>query len=174
MACPQRLTLPYPPSTNRYWRIFRGHAVRSAEATAYKRAVSAVCIQAGVDLLSGPVALEVRLYRPRKSGDLDNRLKVLLDALQGHLYADDAQVVELHAFRQDDKAAPRVELVLRPAGQPQDASGLPAPTPGPSEATAAPPRPPRAKSAGVQRQPKSTQKDWKGLAPASYPAKEEP
>ncbi|MBZ4371458.1 hypothetical protein [Corallococcus sp. AS-1-6] len=62
-----------------------------------------------------------------------------------------------------------------PPGRALDVPGLPSPGPGAPEAMAAHPRPPRAKSAGVSRQPKSTQKDWKSLAtPASYPAKEEP
>jgi len=56
------------------------------------------------------VAVTVRLYRPAKRGDIDNSLKVLLDALQGHVYNDDAQIVELHAYRYDDKRDPRVEV----------------------------------------------------------------
>jgi Holliday junction resolvase RusA-like endonuclease len=45
---------------------------------------------------------------------LDNRLKVLLDALNGIAYNDDADIVELHAYRLDDKHDPRVELKIKP------------------------------------------------------------
>ncbi len=172
MTCPAptRLVLPYPPSTNRYWRIFRGHAVRSAEATAYKAAVHHACLAARVRSLVGPVALEVRLYRPRKAGDLDNRLKVLLDSLQGHLYADDAQVVELHAYRQDDKAEPRVEVVLWAAGT---AGERPEPTPDASRAMAPPSRPPESISEGRPRRARKAPADLRALAsPNTYPAKE--
>lgn len=106
------MVLPYPPSANRYWRTFRGRTVVSAEAKAYKKDVSLKgCIP-----FDGPVALTVRLYRPQKSGDLDNRLKVLCDALNGHAWHDDKQVEEIHAYRYDDKANPRVEVEVRALG----------------------------------------------------------
>lgn len=105
-----RLTLPYPVSANRYWRNVSGRMVRSAQATAYKEAVGYLCNLAGIEPLEGDVRLALDLYRPRRSGDLDNFLKVLGDALQGHAYVDDKQVVEIHARRFDDKHNPRVEV----------------------------------------------------------------
>ena len=60
--------------------------------------------------MDGPVALNLTVFRPRKSGDLDNYLKIMLDALQGFLYDNDSQIVEIHAYRQDDKDNPRVVL----------------------------------------------------------------
>ena len=57
-----------------------------------------------------PVELTIRLYRPRKAGDIDGPLKILLDALIGYVYIDDAQVVALHVYRLDDKDNPRVEI----------------------------------------------------------------
>lgn len=63
---------------------------------------------------SGPVDVTVHVFRPRKAGDLDNALKVLLDALSGIAYVDDDQVVSLHAFRHDDKERPRVEVEVEP------------------------------------------------------------
>jgi crossover junction endodeoxyribonuclease RusA len=109
------LVLPYPPSANRYWRNYRGTTVTSAEARSYKLEVAYVARQAGIEKLSGPVALYIDIYRPRRSGDLDNRLKVLIDALQGVAYDDDDQVVEIHARRLDDKRNPRVEVEIRAA-----------------------------------------------------------
>lgn len=103
-----KATLPYPPSTNVYWRVFRGRAVLSAEAKKYKATVKVLL--AKHPILSGPVALTAYVYRPQRSGDLDNRLKVLGDALNGVIWADDKQVVEIHAYRHDDKANPRVEI----------------------------------------------------------------
>ena len=65
--------------------------------------------------LTGPVTLTVTWFRKIRRGDLDNRLKVLLDALNGVLYVDDDQVVEIHAFRKDDRLNPRVEVEVRVA-----------------------------------------------------------
>lgn len=104
------LSLPYPPSANRYWRNFRGRMVISPEAKGYKTAVQLIAKRAGVRLLTGEVALILRVYRPRKAGDLSNRIKVLEDALQGVAFHDDSQVVAIEAERFDDKANPRVEV----------------------------------------------------------------
>ena len=111
------LTLPYPPSSNRYWRHYRGVTVISDEARAYRTGVYMISCAAGAVPLDGPVCLTVTVYRPRKSGDLDNRLKVLLDALQGTAYQDDKQVRELHAYLRDDKDNPRVEVRVVPQTQ---------------------------------------------------------
>lgn len=101
-------SLPYPPSANRYWRNFRGRMVRSREATAYIAEVQA--IMRGRLPEAGDVALELEVVRPRRSGDLDNSLKVVLDSLRGSLYVDDKQVVELHAWRMDRKGRGSVQV----------------------------------------------------------------
>lgn len=105
------ITLAYPPSSNRYWRSFRGRVVRSDEASDFKRVVGRACAVARLRPLTGPVSVVLKLYRPRRAGDLDNRIKVLLDALQGFVFENDSQVVELHAYRHEDKNNPRVEVV---------------------------------------------------------------
>ncbi len=116
------IVLPFPPSSNRYWRSFRGRVVKSQEARDYQRAV--ICLATGdahsgfPTLLTGAVGLELNFYRPQRRGDLDNRLKVLVDALQGILYSDDKQVSELHAYLHDDKQNPRVEVNVWATGEP--------------------------------------------------------
>lgn len=107
-----RLILPPPISANRYWRKFRNRMVVSAEAQAYKREVSLIAAASGLDMLTGDVAIRLDVYREAKRGDLDNKLKVILDSLQGILYADDKQIVEIHARRFDDKHNPRVEVEI--------------------------------------------------------------
>lgn len=124
-----KVTLPYPPSANRYFRVFRGHAVLSAEAKAYKKQVAAILTAAGWKPAAGDVSYVAHVYRPLRSGDLDNRLKVLGDALTGFAWLDDKQVVELHAYRHDDKANPRVEMSILVLGEeaPKDAEVVPNP-----------------------------------------------
>lgn len=111
-----KITLPYPPSANRYWRTFRGHTVVSDEARKYKVTVGLAMKAACGRIHTGAVVLIAHFYRPQKSGDLDNRLKVLCDALNGHAWHDDKQVEEIHAYRFDDKANPRVEVEVRALG----------------------------------------------------------
>ena len=96
------MALPYPPSMNRYLR-HTGRTYKTSEAAAY---VEAVAVAArGVQILAGDVALHVCLHpkltkKGKASGtciDLDNSLKVLLDALQGLAYHDDCQVKRIVA-----------------------------------------------------------------------------
>lgn len=64
--------------------------------------------------MDGPLSVEVRLFRPRKSGDIDNRIKPLFDSLNGLAWHDDAQIARLLVERSEDKLNPRAEVrVLR-------------------------------------------------------------
>ena len=96
--------LPYPPSSNRYWRHFRGRTVRSSEAERYRVAVFAHVFSEGfTGCLSGPIRVCATLHPKRtKKGeasktrlDLDNCVKVLLDALQGVAFDNDRQIEDL-------------------------------------------------------------------------------
>ncbi|MBA3837136.1 MAG: hypothetical protein C0499_05710 [Zymomonas sp.] len=109
------IVLPEPPSSNRYWRNVAGKTLLSKEARVYREAVQTVCTAKRVRPVAGAVVLQLAWYRARRAGDLDNRIKQVLDALRGHAYADDAQVVELHAYRFEDAARPRVEITVRAA-----------------------------------------------------------
>jgi len=108
----QKLTLPIPPSANRYWRVVNGRPITSAVARNYKLAAGWMAKEQGVEMVSTPVYLRIDVFRPRKSGDLDNYLKVLLDAMSGILWEDDEQIVQIVATRYDDKDNPRVELTF--------------------------------------------------------------
>ena len=113
-ADPLFLTLHEPPSANRWWRNVNGRMVTSRAARQYKEATAIYAIAQGIRTpLDGPVSLTVTWYRGRKSGDLDKRLGVLLDALQGVCYANDSQITELHAHRSDaEPKNPRVEVAV--------------------------------------------------------------
>ena len=104
------LVLPYPPTVNHMYRRARGHLALTPEAIAFRQAVRMIAHVQAIKPISGPVAVFVDVYRPRKRGDLDNLLKAVLDALNGVAYVDDDQVQQLHAIRYDDKRAPRVEV----------------------------------------------------------------
>lgn len=112
-----KLILHEPPSANRWWRNFNGRMVTSKEARDYKASAALSALAQGFRTpLDGPVSLTVTWFRGRKSGDLDKRLGVLLDALQGVCYANDAQIVEIHAHRSDaTPKMPRVEVTITAA-----------------------------------------------------------
>jgi len=110
-----KFELPYPPSVNSWWRFHNGIAYTTSAAKKYKNTAKLMALSqlgawrtGGSTPQHGDVEVTVHVYRPQMRGDLDNTLKVLLDALNGIAYVDDDQVVALHAFRHDDKARPRV------------------------------------------------------------------
>jgi crossover junction endodeoxyribonuclease RusA len=103
--------LPYPISANRYWRNFRGRIVRSSEAVAYKERVAwenarskPLCSNVAVI-----VTLQPKLTKKGEASktviDLDNALKVALDALQGVAYNNDKQIRKISA----EYGVPRVD-----------------------------------------------------------------
>lgn len=104
------LTLPYPPSANKYWRRHGTIIHRSKEADDYKLRVGWLCKLSSAlrEPYTGNVRVSFDFYRPAKRGDLDNLLKVTIDSLIGYAYVDDQQIVEIHAYRREDKAEPRV------------------------------------------------------------------
>lgn len=103
------LWFPLPPSWNRTYLAraiqvagrWTAQVYKSKEAKEYARAVEAICAQRGVRpwpattmlRLSGVVAME------RAGCDLDDRLKVWLDACQGFVFDDDEQVAEFGNLR---------------------------------------------------------------------------
>lgn len=107
--------LPVPPSANRWWRNVDGRMLLSREARAYHERAGLHALAQGVRQIRRPslVSLTVTWYRGRKSGDLDKRLGILLDALQGIGYENDSQVVRIVATRSDaEPHQPRVAIEL--------------------------------------------------------------
>lgn len=144
------VTLPYPISANRYWRsrVIKPRSgpeivstYVSAEAKAYKQEVGWLLRAAGVrQPIAGRVAVAYTLYphrpqdwktRQRKLGatwddsvqciDLDNAQKVLLDALKGLAFEDDAWVRRITAERAEPDGEARVVVTITPivVAQPQ-------------------------------------------------------
>lgn len=113
------LTLPYPPSANRYWATrvakaagkLRAVTYVTADANAYKAEVQQIARAYGVrEPIACRAEVAIRLYpqRPQdwerrarlnplgwdddvRSIDLDNANKVLLDALKGVVLVDDSR-----------------------------------------------------------------------------------
>lgn len=113
-----KLTLPLPPTINTYWRSIivgkgkkaRAMPILSREARAYQAEMRLAVKAMSFDRIDGPCALTAWFYRPRRAGDVDGRLKPLLDALQGFAYVNDSQLQEIHAYNGHDPLNPRVEV----------------------------------------------------------------
>lgn len=105
-----KLTLPMPPVLNRMYRTFQGRMLLSKDGRQYKKDVEMLCLMERIKPLSGDIALDIKLYRPAKRGDIDAYFKGLFDALNGIAWIDDKQIVEMRVQRLDDKHSPRVEI----------------------------------------------------------------
>lgn len=95
------LTLPWPPSMNRYWRTFQGRMIISAEGREYRKAVAdQVLIQRGAKHFEGKLTVMIEAWRPdKRKRDLDNLLKAVLDSLtHAGVWADDGLIVDLRIY----------------------------------------------------------------------------
>lgn len=130
------VTLPWPVSANVYWRtrVIKGVAMTyvSAEAKEYKRAVDRALAASGfTGPILGRVAVSMTLYpnrpqdwqkRMRKLGDawddgvrsidLDNAIKVTLDALKGMAFEDDSWVRKIEAERAEPDGEARLVVTI--------------------------------------------------------------
>lgn len=107
-----KLTLPLPPSSNRYWRHVGSRVLLSRQAREYRDRCRLVAVaQYGGELLSERVRVVADVYMSLR-GDLDNRIKQLLDGLEGAVIENDRQVVDLHLRRHLDRENPRIEFAI--------------------------------------------------------------
>lgn len=97
------VTLPYPPSANRYLRHTARGTYRTAEANAYRTQAQWLARAACFKPVAGPVMVGVTLHpKTTVKGnasatvlDLDNCLKVAMDAMQGVAFENDKQVKQI-------------------------------------------------------------------------------
>jgi Holliday junction resolvase RusA-like endonuclease len=112
-----KLTLPVPPSANRWHRTINGRPILSREARLYTQAIKHAIVeqQAGYFIAGVPLAVSIAWFRERKSGDIDKRGAIMLDALQGICYANDSQIKRYTIERFEDKQNPRMEITIEEA-----------------------------------------------------------
>jgi crossover junction endodeoxyribonuclease RusA len=98
------LTLPWPPSVNKYWRTFQGRMIISAEGRSYRKAVAdQVLIQRGAKHYAGKLCVVIEAFRPdNRRRDLDNLLKAVLDGCtHAGVWEDDSNIVDLRIYWAD-------------------------------------------------------------------------
>jgi len=109
------LVLPLSPSVNHYYQRNKGGGVRvSDRGQAFRKEVWAAVKQSKMPTLSGRLCVVLRVYpRDRKTVDIDNFAKAVLDALQiAGAFVNDSQVDELTLTRGSVINGGRIEALI--------------------------------------------------------------
>ena len=80
------------------WRSVGGLKARHYRSPLYETFCAAVgweCKARKVKKIEGEIHVDIIWYRAKRIGDADNRIKPILDALQGFAYKDDKQVIKV-------------------------------------------------------------------------------
>lgn len=94
-------------STNRQGRRFL-----SDKGKQFKEEIGWLAAQES-DWYENDVTVELHFYfGDKRKRDIDNGIKISLDALTGVMFGDDSQITELHVFKRYDKNNPRIEFVI--------------------------------------------------------------
>lgn len=131
------LTVPFPPSANRYWGHARGRTFLNHAAVKYRQDVMDAVVLLRFDqmreknpsspaqvifshrlddfALCGPLEVTIELNPPTKrKWDLDNRIKQLLDALQNAgVFEDDEQIVRLTAVKAEQVSGGKCSVIIQ-------------------------------------------------------------
>lgn len=107
--------LPWPPSVNRWLRVYGGRAVKSKEWRLFHEGAGMVISDAyqGPLLTESGISVFISLEAPTRRGyDIDNRAKGILDACQGIIYEDDRQVDTLILTRGERYPGGRARVMV--------------------------------------------------------------
>ncbi len=99
---PLVLSLPWPPSVNRYWvRTRHGGMCVSARGRKFRNDVIALMCELKPTMLTGRLKIEIDLYSPtRREPDVDNFNKGIFDSLaHAKVIENDKQFVELNVCK---------------------------------------------------------------------------
>lgn len=111
------ITLPWPPSVNRYWLRHQGRVLISREGLTFRdRVGKEVVVQQVPRFGTARLAMVVDVHPPdRRARDLDNLTKSVLDALEAAgVYQDDAQIDDLRICRKSPEKPGRVQVYIKP------------------------------------------------------------
>ena len=111
------ITLPWPPSNNRYYRHNRGRTHISAEGQAYRDNVARIIKGSMLDIgLAMPVKIRIECHMPDRR-DLDNLQKAAFDALtKAGFWLDDELVVDYRVVKMPVNKGGKLELTITELG----------------------------------------------------------
>ena len=110
-----QITLPWPPSNNRYYRHNRGRTHISTEGQAYRDCVAQIIKDEMLDIgITAPVKISIECHMPdRRRRDLDNLQKAAFDALtKAGFWQDDQQVDDYRVKGMPIVKGGRLELTI--------------------------------------------------------------
>lgn len=111
---PVKLTLPWPPSVNRYWRNVNGRTIMAADGRRYREEVLWKT-GASSGSFTTPVSVVILAWYPdRRRRDIDNILKAPLDALtHAGIWSDDSLIESLSIRKAGySQPSPRLEIEI--------------------------------------------------------------
>lgn len=108
------ISLPWPPSSNTYWRRNGGRYFISKKGQEYREYVAKECYAlAGIFNPEDRLRLKIKAFPPdRRKRDLDNLFKSVLDSIQAaQVYKDDCQIDKLSIERMPEHEG-RIEVLV--------------------------------------------------------------
>jgi crossover junction endodeoxyribonuclease RusA len=114
-----RARLPYPPTINHYYGTDKrtGHKYLTDSARRFRDQV-ALLVNRSEGFGRSRVAILIDVHQPRRSGDIDNRIKPLLDALEhAGAFHNDRQVDDLRIRRSHNIQGGAVDVQIWEMGK---------------------------------------------------------
>lgn len=110
-----RITLPWPPSVNTYWRHSRGRHYISEKGIKYRQAVIDIILHQDLDVTtSARLKISISAHVPdRRRRDLDNLQKAVFDSLvHAEFMVDDEQIDDFRVRRMPMEKGGKLEIVI--------------------------------------------------------------
>lgn len=104
-----------PPSINTCYRSYGKRVVKSSKLKAYEQQVIQFFDSQDdeIIMIEGKLKLTVSFYlKGRRSIDLDNLLKALLDGLEGVLFENDKMVFQINSQKFNECSEPKTVITL--------------------------------------------------------------
>jgi Holliday junction resolvase RusA-like endonuclease len=109
-----------PPSANKLWRMGKNRKTgasimhKSKEYSDWLATAQVELLIQRPESIMGEVEVFISIWRHHALADLDNRIKPILDVLQGSVFENDKQVMRVTATWAPVKLSPACYVVVRP------------------------------------------------------------
>lgn len=111
------LTLPYPHgvSVNACWSISKRGVFLNKDVLYYRSEVYVLCRATKIRFSNSQVEVRIDMHPPdNRKRDIDNILKVTLDALQkAGLFEDDCQIVKLYVEKHPKVKGGKLDVLIK-------------------------------------------------------------